>query len=329
MHVARVYTPPVRLKLGSAGVNTAAAAGSRRLDLVTVLLFAGCVVLAASNFVAVRYSNLDLPPLWGAGLRFGLAAVSYAVLVQLLKLPWVRREDTRDVLVYGVLNFGAFYALTYWALLHVTAGTAAVVIGAVPLITLLLAVAQGLERLSARTLIGGTLALLGVGWLTATSSAIAATPLALLALVVAAVCLGQSIVVGKRVSRNHPASLNAVGMAVGAALLLAISVATGETWALPSSMQSVIAVVYLVTFGSMGLFGLTILLLRRWAPSASSYVLVVVPLVTLLLESLIARVPLVLGALAGAALVLAGTWFGALSRGRSATRAGATDPLKG
>src|SRR5690606_35645813 len=127
------------------------------LDLVTVLLFAGCVVLAASNFVAVRYSNLDLPPLWGAGLRFGLAGLSYAVLVQLLKLPWVRREDTRDVLVYGVLNFGAFYALTYWALLHVTAGTASVVIGAVPLITLLLAVGQGLERLSTRTLVGGTL----------------------------------------------------------------------------------------------------------------------------------------------------------------------------
>ncbi|HEX7001451.1 MAG TPA: EamA family transporter [Trueperaceae bacterium] len=312
----------MRLRLGSAAADATAAAGSRRLDLVTALLFAGCVVLAASNFVAVRYSNLDLPPLWGAGLRFGLAAVSYAVLVQLLKLPWLRREDMRDVLVYGVLNFGAFYALTYWALLHVTAGTAAVVIGAVPLITLLLAVAQGLERLSARTLIGGTLALLGVGWLTATSSAIAATPLALLALVVAAVCLGQSIVVGKRVSRNHPASLNAVGMAVGAALLLAISVATGETWALPSSMQSVIAVVYLVTFGSMGLFGLTILLLRRWAPSASSYVLVVVPLVTLLLESLIARVPVMLGALAGAVLVLAGTWFGALSRA-SPTRSAA------
>jgi len=52
----------------------------------TVLLFAGCVVLAASNFVAVTYSNLDLPPLWGAGLRFGLAGVSNAVLVQLLGL---------------------------------------------------------------------------------------------------------------------------------------------------------------------------------------------------------------------------------------------------
>jgi len=315
----------VRLKVNTAATQATAATGVRRLDLVTVLLFAGCVVLAASNFVAVRYSNLDLPPLWGAGLRFGLAGLSYAVLVQLLKLPWVRREDTRDVLVYGVLNFGAFYALTYWALLHVTAGTASVVIGAVPLITLLLAVGQGLERLSTRTLVGGTLALLGVGWLTATSSAIAATPLALLALLAAAVCLGQSIVVGKRISGNHPASLNAVGMAVGAALLLAISLSTGETWTLPSSTQSVIAVIYLVTFGSMGLFGLTTLVLRRWAPSASSYVLVVVPLVTVLLESLIARVPLMLGALAGAVMVLAGTWFGALSRGRTPAQAKAEE----
>lgn len=314
----------VRLNVGTS--DEAAVTAPRRLDPVTVLLFAGCVLLAAGNFVAVRYSNLDLPPLWGAGLRFGLAGAMYAALIPVLGLPWARREDTRDLVVYGILNFGAFYALTYWSLLHVSAGTASVVIGAVPLITLLLAVAQRLERLSARTLVGGSLALVGVAWLSATSSEVAATPLALLALLLAATCLAQSIVVGKKVSRNHPASVNAVGMAVGAALLLSLSLVTGEKWTFPTSTPSLLAVAYLITFGSMGLFGLTILLLRRWSPSASAYVLVIVPLVTLMLEGLIAGVPLVPGAMAGAVLVLVGTWTGALSSGRSARPAASRDP---
>lgn len=303
----------MNLKLRVPG-RAGAATDAGPVDLVTLLLFAGCVVLAAGNFVAVRYSNVELPPLWGAGLRFGLAGVSYAVLAVLLRLPWVRRRDARDAIIYGVLNFGAFYALTYWALLHVTAGTAAIVIGAVPLITLLLAAAQRLERLSLRTLLGGLLALAGVAWLTTTSAGIATTPLSLIALLVATACLAQSIILGKRISANHPATLNAVGMGAGGALLLIASLAAGEAWVLPTSFESQLAVVYLVTFGSMGLFGLTILLLRRWVPSASAYVLVVVPIVTLLLEALIAGVPLMLGALAGAVLVLAGTWFGALSR---------------
>lgn len=283
------------------------------------MLFAGGVLIAAGNFVAVRFSNLELPPLWGAGLRFGLAAVSYAALVVAFRIPWVRREDLKQTAVYGALNFGLFYALTYWTLLHVNAGTASTVIGAVPLLTLLLASSQGLERLSLRTLAGGALALVGVGWLTATSESIAATPLALIALLVCALSLAQSIIITKRISGNHPAALNAIGMGIGAALLLGASLLSGERWVLPTSPESLWAVVYLVTIGSMGLFGLTIVLVRRWSPSASAYVLVLVPLATVALEFLIAGVQLRPGVLVGAVLVLAGTWFGALRRSRRTT----------
>lgn len=130
-------------------------AAASRVGVVTVLLFVGCAVLAAGNFVAVPFSNRELAPLWGAGLRFGLAAATFAALVPLLRVPWVRREHRRGAVVYGVFSFGAFYALSYWSLLHVTAGTASVVIGSVPLLTVLLAAGERVERLSARTLLGG------------------------------------------------------------------------------------------------------------------------------------------------------------------------------
>ena len=51
-------------------------------DRLALGAFSGAVVVGGSNFVAVRYSNRELDPLWGAGLRFGLAAVVFGVLVR-------------------------------------------------------------------------------------------------------------------------------------------------------------------------------------------------------------------------------------------------------
>lgn len=297
-----------------------------RPDRTTLLLFFGSALLAAGNFVAVRYSNQELAPFWGAGLRFALAAASFAALVLVTGAKWVRREDVPRALLAGLLNFAVFYALMYWSLVRVTAGTASVMIGTVPLLTLLLAASQRLERLSARTFLGGVLALAGIGWMTAASGVITAEPLALLTLFLAAACLAQAIIVVKRVSRNNPAALNALGMGVGAAVLLLLSLFAGETWNLPTSTPAILAVVYLVTFGSMGLFGLTILLLRRWSSSASAYVLVVAPLFTLVLEAMIAGAPLTVSAVLGAVLVVAGTWFGALRRGQAAPTPPRTPP---
>src|SRR5262245_2134740 len=43
-------------------------------------------LLAGGNAVGVRFSNRELSPLWGAGLRFGLAAALLAVLMAALRL---------------------------------------------------------------------------------------------------------------------------------------------------------------------------------------------------------------------------------------------------
>src|SRR5690606_25849346 len=260
-----------------------------RFDPVTFLLFAACVLLASGNFIAVRYSNQQLEPMWGAGLRFGLAAVIFTLIAAATGARRPRGAARGWTLLYGVLNFGVFYALMYWSLLHVTASTATVITAAVPLLTLLLAAAQGLERISGRALVGAVLAVAGVAWLSLGSAPFSGTPLALLTLLLAALAIAQSIIVGKRISGYSPAVTNAFGMAVGAALLLALSLVGGERWAWPTAPAARWAVLYLVTFGSVGLFAATLLLIRRWAPSASAYVLVIVPLVTLVLEAAISR----------------------------------------
>lgn len=285
----------------------------RRLDPVALLLFGTCVLLGSANFLAVRFSNLDLPPLWGAGLRFALAAAAFVAIALATRRPWPRGRLLGRTVTLGLLNFGVFFALMYWALLHVTAGVATIVLATVPLMTLLLAVAQRLERFRPRALVGAVAAMLGIGWLAFSPSDLALPPLPLLALVAAALSVGQSMILSKRVSANHPAVTNAVAMSTGSVLLLAASRVAGETWAWPSLPVARWALLYLVVFGSVALFALTLLLIRRWSPSATSYAFVVIPVVTLLLESALAGVPITASALVGAAIVLVGVWFGALA----------------
>lgn len=289
------------------------AASPARPDPIALALFATCVLLGSGNFIAVRFSNLELPPLWGAGLRFSLATGAFLVIALLSRRPWPRGLLLRRTVLFGSLNFGLFFALMYWALLQVTAGVATIVTATVPLLTLLLAVAQGLERFRPRALLGAVAALLGIGWMAFSPADLGLPPLALLALIAAAVTVGQSIILGKHVSGNHPAITNTVAMASGALLLLIASRAVGESWALPTLPEARWALLYLVLFGSVGLFALTLLLIRRWTPSAASYAFVVIPLATLLLEALVAGVPVTAAALVGAGLVVAGVWFGALA----------------
>jgi drug/metabolite transporter (DMT)-like permease len=157
----------------------------RRPDPVALLLFAACVVLGSGNFLAVRFSNLELPPLWGAGLRFALAATAFVVIAAVDRLPWPRGDLLRRTVAFGVLNFGLFFALMYWALVHVTAGVATIVLATVPLMTLLLAAAQGLERLRARAVIGAVAALVGIGWMAYAPGELTLPLLPLLALIAA------------------------------------------------------------------------------------------------------------------------------------------------
>jgi len=282
---------------------------------VTFGAFAVLVLLGGGNFLAVRLSNLELPPFWGAGLRFALAGMLFAGICLLLHLRWPRGRQLALTALYGTLGFAAFYALMYWALVRVTAGVATVVMASVPLVTLLLTTAQGSERLRLRSVTGALLALAGIAWMTVGPQHLAVPSGALAAMLVAAVCVGQSIILGKRLSANHPAMTNAVGMAVGALELLALSAVAGETWTLPREPEALWAVAYLVTLGSVGLFVLVLLVVRRWTASATSYMFVLFPVATMGLETWLFDERVSSQAVIGAVLVMLGVWFGALWRG--------------
>lgn len=286
----------------------------RLQEPTTLAAFLGAVVLGGSNFLAVRVSNMGLAPFWGAGLRFSLAALVFVIVALTLRLRWPRGRHLLLNSVYGLFSFTLSYALMYWALVRVTAGVTAVILAVVPLVTLLLAAAQRIERFEPRTAFGAVIALGGILIMTLGDNSLNIPAGGVVAILLAAVTMAQSVILGKRVSSFHPVMTNAVGMSTGAPLLLALSAVAGEPWSLPGEPSTIVAIGYLVVFGSVGLFVLTLLVARRWEASMLSYVFVLFPVVTMLGETLLLEEPLTIRGLIGAGIVVSGVWVGALAR---------------
>jgi len=283
-------------------------------------MFAITATLGGINVLAVRISVGELAPFWAAGLRFSLAAVIFIVITLASRLPWPRGRLLFLTIVNGLLGISLFYALAYWALVRVNAGTATVVLALVPLVTLLLATAQRFERISRRAVAGSLLAVAGIGWIVIGPGEVTAAVLPLLALLAATVCVGESVIVSKMISANHPAITNAVSLTVGALTLLGMSALTGEQWALPRQPEVVWSLVYLVTLGSVGVFALVLLVVRRLTASATSYMFVLFPLVAMVVGPWLVDEPVTTAGAVGAVLVMIGVWLGALSPGTTRSR---------
>jgi len=283
------------------------------LDRPALGAFVGAVFIGGSNFVAIRFSNRELDPLWGAGLRFALAAAVFGLLCAALRVSLPRGRALVLVVTYGLLAFGAAYGCLYWAMQEVPAGIAAVVLAVGPLLTLLLAVAHGMERLSVRALVGALVAIAGSVLIFFQPGSIAFGWGSFTLLGLAALCASESVVVSKLAGRHHPVAMNFVGMSAGAVVLLIVAGAAGERLALPAEGETQLAVAYLVA-ATVGLFVLVLVVVQRWTASATSYVFVLMPVVAIALGALVADEPITPPTIVGGTIVCAGVYLGAAAR---------------
>ena len=137
-------------------------------------------------------------------------------------------------------------------------------------------------------------------------------PLSVVAALGSALCFAEAAVLVRRLPPVHPVTLNAVGMSAGATALIVGSMLAGEPRELPDRSSTWAAVVYLVTFGSLGVFLLYVFVLRRWQASRAAYSFVLIPIVTVVLSAWLDDEPIGTGLVVGGALVLGGVYLGAL-----------------
>jgi len=285
---------------------------SKRPERLTLIAFIISTILGGNNAIAVRYSNMELSPFFGAGIRFAAASLILFLIVLLLRLPFPNGRSLVGALIFGALQFGISYALIYWSLLQVPAGLFQVILALVPLFTFFFAVAHRQETFQWRILIGGLLAMGGIG-IVFHSQLIANVPLlSLLAIILAAACIAESVVLFKTFPKTHPIMTNALAMGTGAAILFAVSWFSRESLQWPTVTSTWVALTYLILLGSIGMFVLILYALSRWTASATAYQLVLMPIVTVLSASWIADEPITMALLVGGLLVLSGVYVGAL-----------------
>lgn len=291
-------------------------------DRTALAAFVVGSVLAGVNAVGVRVSNRELDPTWGAGLRFALAALLLGAVAAVMRLPLPRGRALLGVLLYGTLIFGGAFSFAYYALVRIHAGLGQTLLALVPLATLMLAVLQRQERLRAGAILGTVLSVAGIAVISGVSGRESVPLLSLLAVLGAVVCFAEATILVRRFPPVHPVTTNAVGMAAGAAILVALSLLLDDSIVLPERRATWLAVAYMVVLGSGPVFVLYIVVVRLWSASRAAYSFVLIPVFTVLLSAWIDDEPIGTGLVLGGFLVLAGVYVGAL---RPATRSAAPD----
>jgi drug/metabolite transporter (DMT)-like permease len=279
-----------------------------------MIAFILTVLFAGNNAIAVKYSNVELPPFFGAAIRFAIAGIIMLAMVAILRLPLPRGKGLLGAVIYGLLGSGINIALLYWALESLRPGVSMILLALVPLMTFLFACIQKQEVFRWKALVGSLVALGGIGVIVWNQLGAEAPLLPMLAVVSAAVCFAESNVVIKLYPQSHPITTNAIALSVGSILLFLLSALWRETPHMPTLPATWVALAFLILFGSVAVFGLGVYIIKNWTASASAYQFVLFPIVTIAVSAWLTKEPVNTALILGALLVLAGVYIGGIAK---------------
>jgi drug/metabolite transporter (DMT)-like permease len=297
--------------MSSSGPTTRRAPTGAPFWLIWVAL--GTVyVIWSTTYLGIRITNETLPPLLAAGTRFVIAG---GVLLAIT----IRRGDVRGdpvgrtqwwaALVVGALLIAGGNGSVVLAERTIPSGTVALIFALVPLWIALYDRIVGHRRLPLRVAVGLVLGFAGAGLLVG-DARVGGLPLSGLLLAVAA---SVSWAAGSLSARNaalphRPFVGNAMVMTAGGAITLVWGFARGEISLVDPerfSTASVLALLYLIVFGSWIAFSAYIWLLRNARTSLVATYAWVTPMLAVYLGYLIADEPIRGRSLAAGAVVLA------------------------
>lgn len=133
-----------------------------RPDRIVVAAFVTFVVLAGANAIGVRFLLREMGPFWSAAIRFAMAGLLLGVYAIASRRSLPRGDQLTGTVLFGVFGFGLAYTFLYQALRDAPAGTTMLMLAIVPLLTILLAAVQGVERLRLLALAGAAVACIGI-----------------------------------------------------------------------------------------------------------------------------------------------------------------------
>jgi drug/metabolite transporter (DMT)-like permease len=284
-----------------------------RLSLGVLAAFAGIYIIWGTTYLAIAFAVHTMPPFISGVARFALAG--------LLMYAWLRARNPHPfagvnvpmMALTGVLLSGIGNGFVLWAQQGIPSGIAALIVASVPVLVLIFDWAFFSKRAPTKqALFGIAVAIAGVATIVMHTRTLSgnAQPMYVLAMLVATTGWSIGTLVQKRAATQATVlSFTCGQMLFGAAAQLLFSLVTGE-WSrfdpAAISWQGLVAIAYLVVFGSIiGLNCYLWLLTRVAAPKVATYALVN-PVVALVLGAAVLGERVTLLAMVAAALVLVG-----------------------
>jgi drug/metabolite transporter (DMT)-like permease len=282
-------------------------AGLKGRALIAYLLV--CVVWG-STYLAIRIGVHDLPPLLFAGVRFLVAGVLLALIVLATgdRLP-PRLRDWQIQGITGVLLLMGGNAIVVWAEQFVESGPASVFIAAVPLWTAFFdAVAPGgTTTFTWRLALGLVLGFLGSAFLAGVTPGeiMSADLKGPVALTLASASWALGTVYSKRNKTDiTPFAASAMQMIVGGTVIVVLGVLLGEgaTWRFEA--RPMLALGYLILFGSIVGYTAYAYALRHASATLVGTYAYVNPVVAVLLGWLVLHEAITIRTVSAMALIL-------------------------
>jgi drug/metabolite transporter (DMT)-like permease len=249
---------------------------TRFYDLAALLAL---YVIWGSTYYGLRVALESFPPFLLAGGRMIVAGSLLYAILRLRGAPRPTRANWGAAAIVGFLLLSVGNGAVTWAEQSVSSSLAAVVVATMPLWAAVLGRFSG-ERPSPLEWAGLLVGFAGVALLNL-GGELRGALLPALALAIAPLSWALGSVWSRRLPLARGPMATATEMLTGGALMLAFGVARGEHVTQAPSTRAVVALVYLVLFGSMVAFSAYTYLLRRARPAVATSYAYVNPLVAI------------------------------------------------
>lgn len=257
----------------------------------TLQLFAICVLIWGSTWIAITFQLGDVAPEMSVGYRFLLASAVLFIYCRWRGLSLsFRLKQHADFAMLGLSMFCVSYIFVYYAETYIVSGMVAVGYSASPMINMLASRVFFGTRMTARVAIAALLGVAGIvcvfwpefGRLSVSRNAALGSILTVLS--VFASSAGSMFATRNQKLGYITWSSMAWGMLYGGLTALLIGVAMGQSFSFLFSAGYVLSLVYLSLFGSIVTFGCYLTLIERIGPARTAYIGVMVPIFALVIS---------------------------------------------
>lgn len=293
-----------------------------------VLAFTAIYLIWGSTYLGIRVAVETMPPFLMAGMRFAVAGSLIFVFLLLRGAPWPKASQWKDQAVIGIFLLLGGNAVVSWSEQRTPSGITSLILGASPLIVVLLDWVRPKGRRPTAGLVAGVaVGIFGIALLLGPDAIPAGyrpPPIYIIALFLSSISWWTGSLYSKHVATSMSLLMaSAMQMLCGCACMLLTALILGEERGFhfaSVSSRSWMAFGYLVVAGSIVAFPVYVWLLEHSTPSKVSTYAYVNPVVAVILGWAVLGEPLNLRILLASAVIIGAVAIITVGRSRTAVK---------